>query len=66
MLASSVYARLSPQSVANLQPGEILVLHQRGKIVNDVLPENDIVIGRNWTKPGNVDFTIYISAYGNP
>jgi hypothetical protein len=34
--------------------------------VNDVLPENDIVIGRNWTKPGNVDFTIYISAYGNP
>jgi hypothetical protein len=64
--ASSVYAKLSPQSVANLQPGEILVLHQWGKVVNDVLPENDIVIGRNWTKPGNVDFTIYISAFGNP
>ena len=66
LLASSVYARLSPQSVANLQSGEILVLHQWGKVVNNVYPENDIVIGRNWTKPGNVDFTIYISAYSNP
>ncbi len=66
LLASSVYAKLSPQSVANLQFGEILVLHQWGKTVNDVLPENDIVIGRNWTKTGNVDFTIYISAYANP
>jgi hypothetical protein len=66
LLASSVYAKLSPQSVANLQYGEIMVLHQWGKVAGDVLPENDIVIGRNWTKPGNVDFTIYISAYGNP
>jgi hypothetical protein len=66
LLASSVYARLSPQSVTNLQPGEILVLHQWGKVVNDALPENDIVIGRNWTKPGNVDFTIFISAYSYP
>lgn len=66
LLASSVYAKLSPQSLANLQLGEILVLHQWGKNVNDVQPENDIVIGRNWTKTGYVDFTIYISAYGNP
>jgi hypothetical protein len=66
LLASSVYARLSSQSLTNLQVGEILVLHQWGKVVNDFQPENDIVIGRNWTKPGNVDFTIYISAYGNP
>lgn len=66
VLASSVYARLSPQTFTNLQSGEILVLHQWGKVANGVLPENDIVIGRNWSKPGYVDFTIYISAYGNP
>jgi hypothetical protein len=66
VLASSVYARLSPQSLVNLQAGEILVLHQWGKVVNDVLPENDIVIGRNWTRTGYVDFTIFISAYANP
>jgi hypothetical protein len=66
LLASSVYAKLSPQSLANLQLGEILVLHLWGKNVNDIQPENDIVIGRNWTKSGYVDFTIYISAYGNP
>jgi hypothetical protein len=66
LLASSVYAKLSPKSVANLQSGEILVLHQWGKLVDNVLPENDIAIGSNWTKPGNVVFTIYISAYSNP
>jgi hypothetical protein len=66
LVASSVYARFSPQTLTNLQSGEILVLHQWGAYVNGFLPENDIVIGRNWTKTGNVDFTIYISAYGNP
>jgi hypothetical protein len=66
VLASSVYARVGSQSIANLQSGEILVLHQWGKLVNGFQPENDIVIGRNWTKAGYVDFTIYISAYGNP
>ena len=66
VLASAVYARVGPQTIAGLQSGEILVLHQWGRVVNNVLPENDIVIGRNWTKAGYVDFTLFISAYGNP
>jgi hypothetical protein len=66
LLASSVYAQLSSKTLANLQVGEILVMHQWGQVVNDVQPENDIVVGRNWTKPANVDFTIYVSAFGNP
>ena len=66
ILASSVYARISSRSLANLQTDEILALHLWSKAVNGYQPENDIVIGRNWSNANYVDFTIFISANSYP
>ncbi len=66
VLASSVYARISSKSLANMQYDEILALHLWSKAVNGYQPENDIVIGRNWSNANYVDFTIFISAYSYP
>jgi hypothetical protein len=66
ILASSVYARISSKSLANLQTDEIVAMHMWSKAVNGYQPENDIVIGRNWSNANYVDFTIFISAYSYP
>jgi hypothetical protein len=66
ILASSVYARIGSKSLANMQTDEILALHLWAKAVNGYQPENDIVIGRNWSNANYVDFTFFISAYNYP
>lgn len=66
LLASSVYARIGSKSLANLQSDEIIALHLWSRAVNGYQPENDIVIGRNWSNANYVDFTIFISAYTYP
>ncbi|OPY26291.1 MAG: hypothetical protein A4E28_02577 [Methanocella sp. PtaU1.Bin125] len=66
VLASSVYARVSSKSLINLQPDEIIALHLWGRPVNGYQPENDIIIGRNWSDARYVDFSIYISARSYP
>ena len=66
VLAASVYARINPGSLNNMQSGEILVLHLWGQSQDGNWQENDIVAGGNQANPAYVDFTIYVSAYASP